>query len=188
MEKEVTETIALLLGILFVNVFVLGIGCTIYNIFNYVKKRNKYKTSVNNIEINIKNNKIMDANKYENKQFLTNCETEFFYKLKKLEDELNVRIQPQINLGTIVQKTENNKYRNELFRNIDFGIFTKNYEKLLLLIELNDSTHNNYKTIARDKKVKEICKEANIKLITFYTKYPNTSEYIKNRIIKEISQ
>ena len=112
---------------------------------------------------------------------------QYFYKiLVSLEDELNIKIQPQVNLATILKKENNNKYINELFRNIDFGIFSKDYSKLLLLIEINDKTHKNTERKQRDKKVKEILDNANVKLIKFYSNYPNKKEYVKNRIKKEL--
>lgn len=39
----------------------------------------------------------------------------------------------------------------------------------------------------RDIKVKDICNKAGIKLITFYTKYSNEKEYVKNRIKEELN-
>ena len=45
---------------------------------------------------------------------------------------------------------------------------------------------NKRKRKNRDLKVKKICNTAKIKLITFYTKYPNEKDYIINRIKKEI--
>ncbi len=120
---------------------------------------------------------------------MTYNERIFYNKLIELEDEYNLKIQPQINLATIIKKKNNNYYKrvNELFRNIDFGIFSKNYNDLLLLIELNDKSHNKKERKLRDEKVKDIVKEAGIKLITFYTNFPNKEEYIKNRILKEIN-
>ena len=92
---------------------------------------------------------------------------------------------PQINLSTITNKTSNTKYHTELYRNIDYGIFTNDFQ-LLLLIELNDQTHNQSKRKYRDIKVREICKNANIPIMTFYTNYPNEESYVINRILKEI--
>ena len=92
---------------------------------------------------------------------------------------------PQINLSTIINKTSNTKYHTELYRNIDYGIFTNDFQ-LLLLIELNDQTHNQSKRKYRDIKVREICKNANIPIMTFYTNYPNEESYVINRILKEI--
>ncbi|HIS86762.1 MAG TPA: DUF2726 domain-containing protein [Candidatus Caccenecus avistercoris] len=62
-------------------------------------------------------------------------------------------------------------------------MFSKEYE-LLLLIELNDASHNQIKRKDRDLKVKKILNDCNIPLLTFYTFYPNEKNYVLNRIIK----
>ena len=41
---------------------------------------------------------------------------------------------------------------------------------------------------ARDTKVKSICNNAGIKLITFWTQFDNTKEYIINRIKNELKK
>ena len=112
-------------------------------------------------------------NTYKVKRLMTGFEKYFYDILVELETELGIRIQPQVNLASIVQKETNNYYINELFRNIDFGIFTKDYNELLLLIEINDSSHYLSERIKRDKKVQEILNCADIKLIKFYSEYPN---------------
>lgn len=122
---------------------------------------------------------------YEEKKFMTEYELDFYKKMQELNNEYNII--PQINLATIVQK-RNKGFINELFKNIDFAIFDKEFKKVLLLIELNDNTHNKINRKDRDLKVKKICNDSNIKLITFYTKYPNEKEYIINRIKEEIKK
>lgn len=122
--------------------------------------------------------------KYEKKQIMSDYEIMFYNRMKDLETEYN--IVPQLVLSSVVDKKSKQKYRSELYRIIDFAIFSKDYSKLLLLIELNDNTHNQRKRKDRDLKVKKICNSAKIKLITFYTKYPNEKDYIINRIKKEI--
>lgn len=122
---------------------------------------------------------------YKKKAFMTNTEKDFYQKLKPLEKQY--KIIPQVNLGAIIEKESSIKYRNELFRNIDYGIFTKDF-KLLLLIELNDSSHKKYNRKIRDLKVHEICNKANIPIITFYTSYSNKEEYIIERIEEEIKK
>ena len=124
---------------------------------------------------------------YDKNKFMTNYEKYFYDIFVELEKEYYIRIHPQVNLATIIKKNSDSGKMLELFKNIDFGIFTRNYEELLLLIEINDKTHNIPKRIKRDKKVKEIVNEAGIKLITFYSNYPNSKEYVKNRIIKELN-
>lgn len=121
---------------------------------------------------------------YIQKPIMTEYEYKFYQILKELEDKYI--IVPQLNLASIVKKINNNKYYSELFRNIDFAIFSKDYKKLLLLIEINDQSHKKYKRKDRDLKVKKICNDIGIKLITFYTKYPNEKNYVINRINKEI--
>jgi len=123
---------------------------------------------------------------YNKKMFMTNSEISFYKKLIEIE-KLNYKVIPQINLGTIVKKISNSKYRNELYRNIDFAIFDENWN-ILLLIELNDESHNKKSRIDRDLKVKKICNDAGINLIKFYTKYPNEKDYIINRILKEVKK
>lgn len=122
--------------------------------------------------------------KYEKKPIMSDYEIMFYNRMKDLETEYN--IVPQLVLSSVVDKKSKQKYRSELYRIIDFAIFSKDYSKLLLLIELNDNTHNQRKKKDRDLKVKKICNSAKIKLITFYTKYPNEKDYIINRIKKEI--
>ena len=122
--------------------------------------------------------------KYGKKPIMSDYEIMFYNRMKDLETEYN--IVPQLVLSSVVDKKSKQKYRSELYRIIDFAIFSKDYSKLLLLIELNDNTHNQRKRKDRDLKVKKICNSAKIKLITFYTKYPNEKDYIINRIKKEI--
>ena len=132
-------------------------------------------------------NEDVSAVNYIPKQFLTNNEYDFLTKFIDLEDELHINIVPQVNLASIIQKVSNSRFNTELFRNIDFGIFSADYSKALLLIELNDESHNNFHRKKRDIKVHEICNKAGIELITFYTKYSNEKEYVKGRILKELN-
>ena len=122
---------------------------------------------------------------YIQKPIMTEYEYRFYQILKELENKYI--IVPQLNLAAIIKKVNNNRYYSELFRNIDFAIFSKDYKKLLLLIEINDQTHDRYKRQDRDLKVKKICNDVNVKLISFYTKYPNEKNYVINRIEKEIA-
>ena len=163
----------------------------LYIIIKLIKEKNKDNdTNIKRIEelkekeLTKEDNNI-NKNQYKKKYFLTNTEKQFLsilYELKKY----NLIIIPQINLATIIQKTGEFRYQNELYRNIDFGIFDKNYN-ILLLIELNDISHQQYKRRERDMKVKEIVKQADIKLINFYTDKPNKPEYVIKRIMNELA-
>lgn len=122
---------------------------------------------------------------YVLKSIMTDYEKRFYNILKELENEYV--IVPQLNLASVVKKINNNKYYSELFRNIDFAIFSKDYSTLLLLIEINDKTHQTTKRKDRDLKVQKICNDINVKLIKFYTNYPNEREYVLNRIKKYLN-
>lgn len=111
---------------------------------------------------------------------MTDCEKAFFETISKIIGT-NYHIQPQINLASVVNKETQGRYQNELFRNIDFGVFDSNYS-LLLLIEINDQTHTQKNRIERDNKVKAICDEAGIPLVTFWTKYGINEQYIRSRL------
>jgi len=117
---------------------------------------------------------------------MTETEYQFYLKLKPLE--LRYKIVPQLNLASIVRKTKNNYFYTDLFRNIDFAIFSSDYSEILLLIELNDTTHKLTKKKERDLKVQSICKEIEVPLIKFYTKYSNHQDYVIRRILSIIEK
>ena len=123
---------------------------------------------------------------YQQKESLITSYEKYFYDI--LEDNFGdkYKIQTQVNLASIVKKVSSSKYQNELFRNIDFGIFEKTTLKPLLMIEINDSTHKNSNRYQRDLNVRKILEESNIKLITFYSSYDNKKEYVINRIAEEL--
>lgn len=128
---------------------------------------------------------------YLKKKFMTNSELYFYNKIKDLDEDYHII--PQVNLAAIIKKEKYTNYYTDLFRNIDFGIFSKDYEDILVLIELNDYTHNQPKRYNRDLKVNNICIEANIPLITINNlnipkedilKLIKTAIYDKNSIIE----
>lgn len=65
--------------------------------------------------------------------------------------------------------------------------FDKDCSNLLMLIEIDDSTHNSYKRRQRDEKVNNICHDVGIKILHFYTSYPNEEGYVLNRILKNLN-
>lgn len=77
---------------------------------------------------------------------------------------------PQANLAAFITRTDQARYRGELFRNIDFIVTDLDYCPVFL-IEINDQTHLAQERRERDRKVADICEEAGIPLITFWTSY-----------------
>lgn len=132
--------------------------------------------------------KKIQKNLYYQKNLMTKYERYFYNCFAELEEELGIKIQPQVSLNSIVEKRYNYRQRLELFRDIDFGVFEKDYSKLLLLVEINDKTHNLKRRRKRDQKVKEIVNCAHIRLITFYSDWPNEKSYLKKRITEEITR
>ncbi len=124
---------------------------------------------------------------YEKKIILTATEKKFYYMIKKIIGEDYI-IWPQINLATIIEKKGDFKYQNELYRNIDFGIFDKENLELLLLIEINDQNHNLKEIQIRDKKVRNLCDKVRYRIISFWVEKPNEEEYVKERIMGEIDK
>ncbi len=119
---------------------------------------------------------------YQKKKIMTEAEYQFYLKLKPLESKYKVI--PQLNLAAITTKISNRHYYTDLFRNIDFAILSDDYSEILLLIELNDATHNLKRRRNRDLKVEKICNEINVPLMKFYTKYPNEKNYVLKRVLK----
>ena len=100
---------------------------------------------------------------------MTKNEISYFHAIMKSLPN-GYHLQPQVNLASVINRTDNSKFHNELFRNIDFLILSSDF-KPIAFIEINDSTHNDPSRIKRDQKVKEICEEAGISIINFWTKY-----------------
>lgn len=173
--KEINKILIenLLKNPLFCIIFIIGILGIIYLLINNLKK-----DKIKNLE--------KEKTVYKLKPIMTECERNFYNILKKLENEYTII--PQANLASFTEKKTNNRYYNDLFRNIDFAIFDKDLKKVLLLIEINDKTHDTIRRKSRDLKVRKICNDVNLKIITFYTKYPNENEYVLNRVLKELKE
>ncbi len=153
----------------------------------YLIRKNKQKNKIYPITNTQENQNIEDDcksvdNKYEQKDSLLTHHEKYFYDILEENFGTNYKIQCQVNLASIINKTEQSKYQNELFRNVDFGIFDKETLKPLLLIEINDSSHKSKDRYERDLKVRKILEQSQLKLITFYTYYDNKRDYVINRI------
>ena len=149
-------------------------------------RKNKTKKSIVEKNIYVENNKEQQnhQNKYKLKtQTITNNEMYFLNIINK-HFGYKYLIKDQVPLSSIIEKEKSfaNEYQNELNRIVDIGIFDKQTTAPLLLIEINDSTHEQYERKQRDIKVKNICEQAGIKLITFWTNKENKEDYVINRI------
>lgn len=160
--------------------------------FKFIKrifsKKNKLK------EINLKTVELKEENKikkywYTKKEIMTYTEKRFYKIFKSILKEDYIII-PQLSLNSIIRKNHNNYYKrqNELNRTIDFGILKKDTFELLLLIEINDETHNrDNKRKIRDMKVNELCNKVGYKIIRFWLNKPNEYAYIKSRLYENLN-
>lgn len=123
--------------------------------------------------------------RYELKNSLiTETEKTYLTEIKKVLPQ-GYFVQPQVNLASIIYKTDKKFCYTDLYRNIDACVFDMTY-KPIFLIEINDSTHEEYKVKQRDKKVKNICEEAGIPLMNLWTKYGINPEYITKKVMQSI--
>ena len=165
--------------------FLLIYWCIKFIAFLIIKNKKNAKPNLNcNDECTIleKNKHNSTHDKYDKKESLITSYEKYFYDIFEKNFGDKFKIQSQVNLASVVNKIDMSKYRNELFRNVDFGFFDKETLKPLLLVEINDSTHKIKSRYQRDLKVREILQTAKINLITFYSFYDNKEEYIVNKI------
>ena len=123
---------------------------------------------------------------YEKKQALISKSEQAFFAAIKESLPPDYYVFPQINLASFIEKNDNSRYHNELFRNVDFLITSSTYNPLVV-IEINDMTHMDAERKERDIKVEKICDEAGVKRITFWTSYGVNNTYIKEKIAEAIS-
>ncbi len=116
-------------------------------------------------------------------KLVSDCEMAYYKIMLKYFGD-NYIILPQVNLASVIDKKGEN-FRTELFRNVDFGFFDKNYAPILL-VEINDRTHLRKDRIKRDEKVAYICKKAKLPLATFWTADGIDEEEIYSQIVKKL--
>jgi len=98
---------------------------------------------------------------------LSVSERNFYAALKHMLDARYFDIFPQSALISVIDKLTHTNWRNELFRIADFCIVDATTTQPLLLIELNDASHNRAERKLRDQKVQKICERAGLTLLTF---------------------
>lgn len=114
------------------------------------------------------------------KTLISKSEQNYYHAIKEAVPE-GYCVFPQINLASFIDRTDDARFHNELFRNVDFLITDADY-KPKIVIEINDQTHLNAERRERDKKVQNICEEAGIPILKLWTSYGVNTEYIRNRI------
>lgn len=117
---------------------------------------------------------------------ISKSEQEFYNAIKSCVPE-GYCVFPQINLASFINRTDDTRFHNELFRNVDFLITSSEYIPKFI-VEINDQTHLNNERRERDEKVQKICEEAGIPILKLWTSYGVKPEYIKERIDEMLSR
>ena len=114
-------------------------------------------------------------------KLLSNSEQNFYRAILSAVPE-GFCVFPQINLATFIRRTDNVRFHNELFRNVDFLITDAAFLPKLV-VEINDQTHHSPERKERDEKVQKICEEAGIPILKLWTNYGVNVDYIRGRIL-----
>lgn len=120
------------------------------------------------------------------KTVLSRSEWEFLQILKGILSPDKYDIDIQVPLVAVIDKLTQTSYRNELFRVADFLIVDCVTYSPLLLIELNDASHERADRAERDRKVNEICERAGMPIVTFSQQEARDPNFIKKTISKNI--
>lgn len=126
---------------------------------------------------------VTDGSKYlynVKKALISKSEQSFYHVIKSSVPQ-GYWVFPQINLASFIDRTDDARYHNELFRNVDFLVTDAEY-KPTFIVEINDQTHLTNERKERDEKVQKICEEAGIPILKLWTSYGVNPEYIKRRI------
>ena len=128
---------------------------------------------------------------YKRKNLLTENEKRFYKKLKPITDKYNLELLTKIRMADIIEvsetvnKTEWSKYFSKIkSKHIDFAITDKDNLNILLLIELDDSSHKEKSRIERDNFINQAYISAGIPIARLYYNTSNLEEIIKMCIKK----
>lgn len=108
-----------------------------------------------------------DLEKYIAKEcIMTKTEIKFYIELKRITDELNMTIFPQVDLERIIKVIDDNyRDRNKIkSRSIDYTIVKNNNYKIICCIELDDYSHNTKKAQKADNFKNELFEKVKIPL------------------------
>lgn len=113
---------------------------------------------------------------YKRKDYINDFDSEFINKLHPLVDEFDIEIVPNVKLSDVVSKTEYGDI-SELDTIISFGIFSKDFKKVLLLINLSNNDV-----------VRSVCRKSRIGYMEVNSYSLTDLKHIKSRISKALSK
>lgn len=156
------------------NFYIITVIGALILAFSFVSIKSKDDNSYN-----------LDSRYARKASILTASEYNFLQLLRQIEP-LKYEIVPQMALVTVIDKVTNTSYRNELFRIADFCVVDRESFAPLLLIELNDSSHERADRKERDAKVNAICKAAGLPLVTFTLKDDYDFEKVRRTVLRSV--
>ncbi len=127
------------------------------------------------VDVKIKNNDLINL-PYSRKYLLTKNELSFYKGLKEYAERNNYAILTKIRLADLVEvsgtknKSEWSRYFSKIkSKHIDFALCNKDNLYPVLLIELNDNSHNSPNRVKRDEFYKALFNKTGYKLIFTYS-------------------
>ena len=111
---------------------------------------------------------------YKKRNYINDFDAEFAAKLAPIAKELRVEIVPNVKLSDVVCKTEYGD-TGELNTIISFGIFSKDFKQVLLLINLSNND------VARS-----VCKKSRIGYMEVKPSSTTDLKHIKSRVSKAL--
>lgn len=119
---------------------------------------------------------------YSVKPYMNTSELQIYAKLKNIVRGTTYIVYPQVPLASVLEKDAAGwVYRNELYRNIDFGIFDENYN-CVILIEFFGPYHEQWKVKKKDAKVRALCNKAGLDVIQCWYTKDNDEWWLKQQI------
>lgn len=117
--------------------------------------------------------------------YISAVERDFLRVLREITgDKYEVCVQAP--LVAVIDKVSGGAFRNELFRVADYLIADAVSYEPLLLIELNDASHNRADRRARDRKVAEICADARMPLLSFTVAQAHDVPEVRKTVLKAL--
>lgn len=142
---------------------------------------------LNNITVDEEESKIKDLvsnynEKYEKTDYLlTKNELKFYRILRQVTNKLGYSLFCQVALYEIVKSKDYKDFNKIKSKSIDFVITQENC-KILLCIELDDTSHEKTKRIERDYFVNQLFKDLDIKLLRIPVQNFYNMEELENKI------
>lgn len=142
---------------------------------------------LNNITVDEEESKVKDLvsnynEKYEKVDYLlTKNELKFYRILRQVTNKLGYSLFCQVALYEIVKSKDYKNFNKIKSKSIDFVITQENC-KILLCIELDDTSHEKTKRIERDYFVNQLFKDLDIKLLRIPVQNFYNMEELENKI------